>query len=120
MDRELEEALREMVRDDHRIDAEELRLVCRHGVVHLDGAVPSEAERRMLLQLVTDVAGCGDVVDRLHVDELLWERPDRSRRGPGERTTPRRGEPIGTEDVVESDAEGLAYLAPDRPQPDEE
>jgi RNA polymerase-binding transcription factor len=120
LDREVEEALRELVRDDGRVDTEELRLVCRHGVVHLEGAVPSEAEHRMLVKLVTDVAGCEDVVDHVAVNELLWERPDRSRRSREERTRPARFEPIGTEDVVESAERGLDYLPPDRPPPEEE
>src|SRR6266568_8098340 len=37
-DRELEATLREQVQGDGRIDTEELRIVCRHGVVHLHGA----------------------------------------------------------------------------------
>jgi len=120
LDREVEAALRELVREDRRIDAQELRIVCRHGVVHLDGAVPSEAEHRMLLELVTDVAGCEDVVDRVRVSALPWERADRSRPAPSARTRPGRLEPVGTEDVVESTEEGLGYLAPDRPPPEEE
>jgi RNA polymerase-binding protein DksA len=120
LDREVEEALREHVRADRRVDMDELRLVCRHGVVHLEGTVPSEAEHTMLLKLVTDVAGCEEVVDHLQVNELLWERPERSRPAPPERTRPFRFEPAGTEDVVESTEEGLDYVPPDRPPPEEE
>jgi hypothetical protein len=119
-DREVEEALRQLIRADRRVDPEELRIVCRHGVVHLEGAVPSESEHQILRKLVTDVAGCEEVVDHVRVNELLWERPDRSRPAPHERTRPSRFEPVGTEDVVESTEEGLDYLAPDRPPPEEE
>jgi DnaK suppressor protein len=120
LDREVEAALRELVCRDRRVDMEELRLVCRHGIVHLEGAVPSEAERQILLKLVTDVAGCEEVVDRVQVNELLWERPDRSRPGPIERVRPARFEPVGTEDVIECTEEGLDYLPPDRPPPEED
>jgi RNA polymerase-binding protein DksA len=120
LDREVEEALRQLVREDRRVDADELRLVCRHGIVHLEGAVPSAAERRIVLALVTDVAGCEEVVDHLQVNALLWERPDRSRPAPRERTRPARLEPVGAEDVVESVEEGLDDLPPDRPPPEEE
>jgi RNA polymerase-binding protein DksA len=119
-DREIEEALRQLVGEDRRVDTDELRLVCRHGIVHLEGAVPSEAEHRMLLKLVTDVAGCEEVVDHLQVNELLWERPDRSRPAPREHVGTTRFEPVGTEDVVESEVEGLDYVPPDRPPPEEE
>jgi RNA polymerase-binding protein DksA len=120
LDHEVEEALRELVREDRRVDTDELRLVCRHGIVHLEGAVPSEAEHQILLKLVTDVAGCEEVVDHVQVNELLWERADRSRPALRERTRPSPFEPVGTEDVVESTEEGLDYLAPDRPPPEEE
>jgi RNA polymerase-binding transcription factor DksA len=66
-DRELEEYVREQVREDGRIDLEELRLVCRHGVVHLEGALPSETEHSILLQLLTDVLGLEEIVDHLQV-----------------------------------------------------
>jgi RNA polymerase-binding transcription factor DksA len=120
LDREVEEVLREFVRENRGIDTEELRILCRHGVVHLEGAVPSEGEHKMLLGLVTDVAGCEEVVDHVRVDELAWERPDRSRTAPRERVRPARFEPVGTEDVVESTEDGLDYVPPDRPTPDEE
>ena len=120
LDHEVEETLRELVRRDGRVDMEELRVVCRHGVIRLGGTVPSEAEHRVLMKLVTDVAGCQDVVDRVQVNELLWERPDRSRPAPRERTAPPRFEPIGTEDIVESREQGLGYLPPDGPPADEE
>jgi len=120
LDRDVEQVLRDLVQGDHRLDADELRVGCRHGVVHLEGAVPSEAEHRILLNLVTDVAGCEDVVDHLRVDELLWERSDRSRPTPLVHTRPSRLEGVGTEDVVESTEDGLDYVPPDRPPPDEE
>ena len=120
IDREVEEALRELVREDRRVDMDELRIVCRHGVVHLEGAIPSEAEHQILRKLVTDVIGCEEVVDHVRVDELLRERPDRTPRGPREGVRPARFERVGTEDVVESTEEGLDYLAPDRPPSEEE
>jgi DnaK suppressor protein len=120
LDREVEEALRELVRGDRRVDMDELRIICRHGVVHLEGATPSEAEHQILRKLVTDVAGCEEVVDHVRVDELLQERPNRTPSGPRERIRPSRFEPVGTEDVVESTEDGLDYLPPDRPPSEEE
>jgi RNA polymerase-binding protein DksA len=120
-DSEIETWLRELVREDGRVDTEELRLVCRHGVVHLEGALPSEAEHRILLGLVEDVAGLQEVVDRLEIREVLWEREDRAkpakpsgeRRRFGERT-------VGTEDVFESIEEGTSYTPPAGPTEEEE
>lgn len=120
LDREVEETLRELVRADHRLDLDELRIVCRHGVVHLDGAVPSEREHQMLVKLVTDIAGCEDVVDRVGVNPILWERRERSRTQPREHVRPPRLESIGTEDVVESGEDGIDWVPPDRPPSEEE
>jgi len=52
------------------------------------------------------------------VDELAWERGDRSRPA---RPAERPGfEPIGTEDVVESEELGVDFIPPARPGPDED
>jgi DnaK suppressor protein len=117
-DREIEQELHRQIRLDGRLDIEELRLACRHGVVRLDGALPSEAEHRILLRLLWDVAGVEDVIDRLQVSELLWEREDRP--GKPAREWPDGLEPPETEDVVESVEQGFDYVAPVKPPSDED
>jgi len=116
-DPEREEMLRDLVCSDRRVDTGELRIVCRHGVVRLEGTVPSDAERQIVVKLVTDVAGFEEVVDHLRVDELLAQRAGPGR--PARREGPRRREPVGTGDLVESEEEGLDYLPPDDPGSDE-
>jgi len=110
---------REQIRADPRIDTEELRIVCRHGVVYLDGALPSEVEHQMVLKSVQDVAGFQEVVDHVRVEALAWEREDRTRRGARTRRAS-AGESVGTEDVVEAVEEGVDFIPPDRPPSDEE
>jgi DnaK suppressor protein len=118
-DRELGAVLRQQARDDGRVDMEDLRVVCRRGVVYLDGSVSSEAERRVLLKLITDVAGLQEVVDRLHVDGIV--RPRRRRFKRSQDGQPPSGfEPSATDDVVKSDEEGLTYIPPVAPPADEE
>jgi RNA polymerase-binding protein DksA len=116
-DRELEAVIREQVKEDGRIDTEELRITCRHGVVYLAGTLPSEAEHSILRQLVTDTLGLEEVVDHVQVKELLWERE--------ERTRDRTEEPLGlgpdeTEDIIRSMEEGIEYIPPISPLPEEE
>jgi len=118
-ERELEDYLREQVREDGRVDMEELRLVCRHGVVHLEGALPSEAEHSILLALLTDVIGLQEVVDHLQITEVLWEREERTKAVVAEEPLPGR-EPYGTEDIIESVEEGIEYVPPIQPVPKEE
>lgn len=116
-DRDIEAHLRQTVREDGRIDTEELRIVCRHGIAYLDGAVPSAAEHQILRKLVSDVEGLGEIVDRLQVKELLWEREERTKAPPLE-VPP--GLASDTDDIVRSIEEGIGYTAPDQPPPEEE
>lgn len=113
-DLELQTLIMDKLRDDGRVDLEELRVVCRHGIVYLDGALPSEAERSVVLQIVQDVIGIEEVVDRIQIQELLWERDDRSKAEEPEEKAP-WVEPYGTEDIVESEEEGTDYVPPARP-----
>jgi RNA polymerase-binding protein DksA len=130
-DRELEETLREQIRADERIDAQELRVVCRHGSVHLSGALPSERQHQDLLKLLTDENGLTDIDDRLSIVELLWSREDRTRApepapevlaevSPAVAERYELVTPKTTDDIAESTDEDLEYVPPDHPTADEE
>jgi DnaK suppressor protein len=118
-DRELLEYVREQLRQDGRIDMEELRLVCRKGVVHLAGTIPSEAEHQVLLQILTDVLGIKEFVDHLNVDKLLWEQ-DKRTKAKAQADLPPWQELPGTEDIVESTEEDKEFIPPSNPTPEEE
>ena len=118
-DTELATAIREHLKEDGRVDAEELRIFCRDGVVHLSGVLPSEPEHQILLQIVTDVLGLKEVVDRIQLEELVWQRESRTKEPPPEVLPPGQEAP-GTEDVVESSEEGKEFIAPEKPSPQEE
>jgi RNA polymerase-binding transcription factor len=113
-DEEVEDYLRQQLRADGRVDMDELQIVFRQGAIHLDGALPSEAQHQILLQYVADFAGVEEVVDRLVVNELLWEREDRTEPPPPEEPQA-EAEPEGTEDIVESEQEGIDYEPPAGP-----
>jgi osmotically-inducible protein OsmY len=95
-----------------------LRLVCRHGVVHLSGSVPSEREHQIVLQTITDVMGLKEVDDRLQVEEILWEREDRDKEQAAPETRPWEDQ-VGTEDVTETHEDGTEFVPPIRPVPEE-
>lgn len=116
---ELEGEIREHLREDRRVDMEELRIVCRHGVVHLGGCVPSEGEHQIVLQTVTDVMGLKDVDDRLQTKEILWEHEDRDGQEGASETAPWE-ELAGTEDVTETHEDGTDFVPPTRPTPEEQ
>jgi len=46
--------------------------------VYFDGTLPTAEQHHILLRYVTDFAGIQEVVDRLVIDELPWEREDRT------------------------------------------
>jgi DnaK suppressor protein len=121
-DSELAEALRELVREHGRIDVEELRITCRHGIIHLTGTLPSEAERQIVHKLLTDVEGLEEIVDRVRVSEMPWERSDRAVRVeplPDE-VSRELFEVTRTDDVGRAAEDGIPYEPPDEPPPDEE
>jgi RNA polymerase-binding transcription factor len=118
-DPELVEAIHEHLKEDGRLDMEELHVVCRKGVVYLSGALPSEAEHQILLQTLTDVLGFKEIVDHVEVAELLWETDRRTREEPPEPMVRWEDSP-GTEDIVESNEEGKEFVAPAKPIPGEE
>jgi DnaK suppressor protein len=113
-DEEIEDYLRERLAEDGRVDLDELQMTFRSGVMHLDGALPSEEQHQILLQYVTDFTGIQEVVDRLVINELLWEREDRTDKPEDEGTS------SGTlseamEELIESDQENRAYEPPAGP-----
>jgi DnaK suppressor protein len=118
-DREVIEAIQDHLKEDGRIDMEELHVVCRKGVVYLSGTLPSEAEHQILLQTLTDVMGFKEIVDHLEVEELLWQTEKRTREV-GPELTPRWQEPPASEDIVESAEEDKEFVAPAKPTPEEQ
>jgi DnaK suppressor protein len=113
-DEEVEDYLREHLRDDGRVDTHELRLAYRAGVVTLDGALPSEEQHQVVRQYVTDFARVQEVVDRLVIEALLWEREDRT--DPPADEEPSSGTLSGAmEALLESDQENRPYDPPDGP-----
>ena len=116
---DIAEAIREHVKEDGRIDMEELHVVCRKGVVYLSGKIPSEAEHQILLHTLSDVLGFSEIVDHLDVEELLWET-DRRARELRPQVTARWEDSPGTEDIVETVEEDTEFVAPAKPTPDEQ
>ena len=123
-DKELEMVILEHLRDDSRLDLEELEIFCRKGVVYLEGSVPSESEHQILLKTLTDIMGFGAIIDHLQINELIWEREDRA---PGKDTNALGKDECSvyneeeiTDDVFESLKEEIPYIFPDRPPPEEE
>lgn len=118
-DSELKTLIMEHVRAEKRIDKEELKIRCRKGVVYLEGTIPSEKERHILHQILSDIMGLYEIVDRLAVSRLDWER-DKIEKGVSVSDEKKEmriitGDEEIFEDVVESVAEGTEYTPPGEP-----
>lgn len=112
-ERELEEVIWDQIRDDGRVETEELEVSCKRGIVFLGGALPSVAQHSILLQLITDVLGFQDLVDRIEVEQLAWQREDRDKlpgdeqREAGDDEQGNEQALYGSDDVIESSEEVL-------------
>jgi len=115
----LTEAIKEHLKEDGRIDVDELHVACRAGVVYLSGALPGEAEHQILLNTLTDVMGFQEIVDHLAIADLLWQTENRTKEV-GPEVVPGWQEPAGSEDIVESLEEDKEFIAPAKPTPDVE
>lgn len=113
-DEEIEDYMREQLAEDGRVDLDELQITFRSGVIHLDGALPSEEQHQILLQYVTDFAGIQEVVDNLVVNELLWEREDRTDE-PEDREDTSGTLSAAMEEMIDSDQENKDYEPPSEP-----
>ena len=122
--KELQMVILESIRNDGRIDLNELEIYCRNGVVYLEGAVPNENERQILIRLLSDVMGLVSIIDHLRIRELIWRQEDL--------TPDRETADLGTEeysvynvdkisdDVIESEEKEIPYYFPDRPPAEKE
>ncbi|MBW2646466.1 MAG: TraR/DksA C4-type zinc finger protein [Deltaproteobacteria bacterium] len=122
-DAELKTLIMEHVRADARIDREELKVRCHKGVIYLKGTIPSEKERQLLHQILSDIMGLYEIVDHLNVSRIDWERDDIRKRpaAPEEKAGMQiiTGDEEIREDVVESVEEGTEYTAPGEPTEEE-
>jgi DnaK suppressor protein len=70
--------VREQIEKDGRIDTEELDISLRDKVLYLEGTVAGEPEHQILLQIMMDVLGFSELIDHLEVNEVPFERTDRT------------------------------------------
>jgi DnaK suppressor protein len=77
-DEEVQEAVYDALREDGRVEMEELNISCEDGVLYLDGVLPSAEKREILLEIVDDVLDFNERIDNIQIDRQPWERPERS------------------------------------------
>jgi hypothetical protein len=75
-DGELAERLLDRIRTGNIVAAEELEISSERGLIRLEGFLPSERSRKILLQHLADTLGTRAVEDRIVTDRLLWAAKD--------------------------------------------
>jgi DnaK suppressor protein len=78
IDEEMQEALYDALQKDGRVEMEEINITCEDGVVYLDGVLPSETKREILLEIVSDVLDHKEIEDHITIDRQPWERRERT------------------------------------------
>jgi len=135
-DEELTELVRDELDDYPDLDASGLDINVRDGNVRIEGRVGTEAELRIIENVLTDVLGITDLQNHLVVDELVRiEQPEAaddaninvfaagSGHGGADRTEDSAehmledtaAELYGTDDVGEATERGLSYNPPVTP-----
>jgi DnaK suppressor protein len=123
-DEQLEEMTWDELREDGRVDLQELEISFEEGVIHLEGALPNREEHSILLEIIDDTLGFREVVDHLDIDPTLWEREDRTEGREEIERTPKEvaleGEGDDETEMDESRRTGLEVDPPDHLTPEKE
>jgi osmotically-inducible protein OsmY len=75
-DERLQEDISERLMDDDRIDASEVSVRCKDGVVTLEGSVSDRQVKHRIEDLVERCNGVKDIENRVTVQRTSQERPD--------------------------------------------
>jgi DnaK suppressor protein len=71
-DEDLTETILEQIEEDGRVDTGNLDITVQGGRVFLSGALSSEPERQIILQLINDTIGISDIEDNLEVTGSIY------------------------------------------------
>jgi DnaK suppressor protein len=116
----------EEIERDGRIDTEEIEITLSDGVLYLEGVIAGVPEHQILMQIITDVLGFSSVVDHLTIDEVPWERDDRTPEAPPQAARLKDkilyDEENLTEDLFQASYQNddTPYSPPEKPLPHQE
>jgi RNA polymerase-binding transcription factor DksA len=120
-DKELAVLILEKLRDDGRVELEELEIKVESGRIHLDGVLPSEASHELLIKVIQDEMGIHEFEDRIRIDEVSWQREDRQGKPDLKKTEDEellQGEDV-EEEVFHSLKAGKPVIPPDEWVPED-
>jgi len=109
-DAEIAAIVREKLHDEVGEAIGPLRVLCRHGLIGLDGEVASDELRQIVLRIIEEEIGL-ETEDRMRVSGFARESVGAG--GEGEAVAAEPG--VATADLFETAEEGTDYVAPDTP-----
>jgi RNA polymerase-binding protein DksA len=65
--------LYDRLREDGRVELDELEFECRRGVLHLAGSLPNAVQHEVLRELVMEIGGFRGVVDHIEIQQAIAE-----------------------------------------------
>jgi RNA polymerase-binding protein DksA len=77
-DEEKQILLHDRLREDGRVDLDELEFECRHGVLHLSGTLPDESQRQILRELVLETGYFRSTIDHIEIQRAIPAGEDES------------------------------------------
>ena len=119
-DEDLVELITEDLRNDGRVDMQELDITSHGGTILLEGVLPSKEEHQILLRSILDFICSGSIMDRVEIIEATagedTERPERFVREDSRIGIPlEMAEEEITDDPFEMQEEDIPFDVPDRP-----
>jgi RNA polymerase-binding protein DksA len=70
-DEEKQILLYDRLREDGRIELDDLEFECRHGVLHLSGTLPDALQHQLLRELVLEIGCFGTTVDHIEIQRVI-------------------------------------------------
>ncbi len=77
-DDEMQEMIQDALKEDGRVETEELDITCEAGVVYMNGVLPSDLQHEILLEIVQDTLDFDETIDNIGIDRQPWERRERT------------------------------------------
>ncbi len=118
-DQDLVELIRETLQNDGRVDMGELKIASRKATIRLDGVLPNEEERQIVLRTVRDFICSGKIVDRVKISEITSggeeESSGRFAADHEENISYEIDEEDMTDNPFEMQEEDMLFEVPDRP-----
>lgn len=73
----LKTAVYEQLKNDGRVELEELKISVHSGVIHIEGTLPGETSHQILHQILQDILGIHEIEENIRIDRVPWQRRDR-------------------------------------------